>query len=67
MDEYPPNPKCVAMEFYKAILMETVGNDLHVTEFQSMDLKGYFPKSLMNKVMAKLVLDQLEKTCDFIR
>ena len=50
MEEYPVAKDCVRMEFFKASQIEQVGNDIHIIEFQTMDLKGYFPKSIMNKV-----------------
>ena len=58
-DDIPPAPDAVRMEFFKATQYEQVGNDLHFLEFQQMDMKGYFPKSLMNKVMSSICLDHI--------
>jgi hypothetical protein len=48
--EVPCDPNCVRMQYFKVSQIEQVGNDLHAIEFQSMDLQGYFPKALMNKL-----------------
>jgi hypothetical protein len=48
--EIPCDPKCVRMQYFKASQIEQKGDDLHAIEFQSMDLQGYFQKSLMNNV-----------------
>lgn len=38
------------MEFFECECMETIGQDIHLTKFRAMDLNGYFPKSIMNKI-----------------
>jgi hypothetical protein len=48
--DVPCDPNCVRIQYFKAAQIEQVGEDLHTVEFQSMDLQGYFPKSLMNKI-----------------
>jgi hypothetical protein len=48
--DVPCDPNCVRMQYFKASQIEQVGEDLHTVEFQSMDLQGYFPKTLMNKI-----------------
>jgi len=50
--QYPLNDKCVRMYCFVCQLYEQVGDDVHITEFRQMDLNGYFPKSMMNKVMS---------------
>ena len=41
---------CVEVTCFKYGVYEQVGNDVVAHEAQTMDLKGYFPKSLMNKL-----------------
>jgi hypothetical protein len=67
MEEYPVKPNCVRMDFFKGSQIEVVGNDIHITEFQTMDLKGYFPKSIMNKVQSKMLLERCEMTFGFVQ
>jgi len=43
-------------------LYEQVGDDVHITEFRQMDLNGYFPKSMMNKVMSVSAQDSMLST-----
>lgn len=42
--------ECVVITLFKTGIYEQVGNDVVALEAQTMDLKGYFPKSLMNKL-----------------
>lgn len=41
----------IRMDFYKASLIEQIGEDIKITEYQTMDLKGYFPARLMNMMI----------------
>jgi len=54
----PKNTGAVRMEFFCASEIQKKGNDVHLTEFQQMDLKGYFPTMVMNKLMATVCLDR---------
>ena len=49
-DDVPCSPDAVRCQYFKGGQYEQKGDDLHCLEFQSMDLMGYFPKSLMNKL-----------------
>jgi len=51
-DDVPVKAGCVRMEIFKATHVEQVGEDIELTEFSNFDLKGYFPSSLFNMVMA---------------
>ena len=42
-------------------------NAYDYTEFDCVDLKGYFPARLMNMVMASTVKGEFAKLYDFIR
>ena len=42
---------------FQAVVMEQVGADIKTTSFVSYDIKGYFPKILMNIAFA----DQAKK------
>lgn len=45
------------MYSYTASRFEQIGSDVRVTEFRQMDLKGYFPTSMMNKICSTAALD----------
>ena len=65
IDDHPDCPKntgAVRMEYWSALVTRQVGEDIHSTEFQQMDLKGYFPTMLMNQVMSKIILDRQNVT-----
>jgi hypothetical protein len=53
-DEIPEIPDAIRMDMYKATLCWNVDGDLHLTEFTSMNLRGYFPIRLMNMVMSSM-------------
>ena len=57
----------VAAQFMKAGTYEQVGDDVFAHECQTMDLKGYFPKSLMNKLQATLTSDNAKATYDIMK
>ena len=48
-------------------MVEQVGNDLVLTNFESADMKGYIPKSLLNMLtgaMAQKGMRDLQKNID---
>lgn len=45
---------------YTAARYEQIGDDVRVTEFRQMDLKGYFPTSMMNKICSAAALDSVK-------
>ena len=45
---------------YTAARYEQIGSDVRVTEFRQMDLKGYFPTSMMNKICSTAALDSVK-------
>ena len=47
----PEIPGVIRMQMFKAIRAEQVGNDIHLTDFSSVDMKGYFPKRLLNMMI----------------
>jgi len=54
-DDIPVAKGCIRMEQYKASMVwNDEAGDLHLTEFSSFDLKGYFPKALLNMVMSSM-------------
>mmetsp|Transcript_2637 Transcript_2637/g.4098 ORF Transcript_2637/g.4098 Transcript_2637/m.4098 type:complete len:185 (+) Transcript_2637:588-1142(+) len=54
-DDVPVAKGCIRMEQYKAtMLWNDDAGDMHMTEFSSFDLKGYFPKALLNMVMSSM-------------
>ena len=57
-EDVPCDPNCVRMQFFKISKCEQKGDDIHAVECWSMDLQGYFPKSMMNKISAAILLDQ---------
>lgn len=61
--ERPDTPHAqgvVRMYNYIASRYEQIGNNVRVTEFRQMDLKGYFPTSMMNKIGSKAALDSVK-------
>ena len=61
--ERPDTPDvqgCVRMYNYTAARYEQIGNNVRVTEFRQMDLKGYFPTSMMNKICSTAALDSVK-------
>lgn len=65
--DHPCPDGCIAAKFYKRGYYEQVGNDVIVHECQTMDLKGYFPKSLMNKLQASLTSDNAKATYEIMK
>ena len=57
-----PNPECVRMEFFKIKIWEQQGDDLLCNEAQTVDLSGYFPKSVLNKLQSSIILDSAKQT-----
>ena len=57
----------VAAHLVKYGIYEQVGDDVHAYECQTMDLKGYFPKSLMNKLQATLTSDNAKATYEIMK
>ena len=49
-EDTPANPDCVRMEFFKMRIYEQVGADVICKEAQVVDISGYFPKSVLNKL-----------------
>ena len=60
-DDVPVKKGCVRMEMFKATQIEQVGDDCVLTEFSNFDLKGYFPSSLFNMVMAQAAKEGMKK------
>ena len=60
-DDIPVKSGCVRMEIFKATHVEQVGEDVVLTEFSNFDLKGYFPSSLFNMVMAQAAKEGMKK------
>ena len=54
-DLAPRRPKVIRIEFFKASLVEEKGPDLTILEFQTMNLKGYFPARLINMMFSAQV------------
>ena len=56
---------------FKAIKVEQVGPDVELTDFSSMDMKGYFPMRLMNmmigSMMPKMLKNQRKKLDDLMK
>lgn len=70
-DDYPEQPGVVRMQMFKAVKVEQVGNDVELTDFSSMDMKGYFPMRLMNmmigSMMPKMLKSQRAKLNDLMK
>ena len=54
-DLMPEKEGIIRMDHYKASLFEQKGDDLHLVDFTSTDMKGYYPPRLMNMIMAGMV------------
>ena len=54
-DLMPEQEGFIRMEQCKASMSEQKGEDLHMTEFSNMNLKGYFPVRLMNMVLGSMI------------
>jgi len=65
--DHPCPDGCVAAKFMKRGIYEQVGDDVIAHECQTMDLKGYFPKSLMNKLQATLTSDNAKATYEIMK
>ena len=44
------------MEIHKSTMVEQVGDDLVMTNFECADMKGYIPKSLLNMLTGAMVM-----------
>jgi hypothetical protein len=64
-------PGVIRMQMFKAVRVEQVGEDIHLTDFSSMDMKGYFPKRLMNMMlgtmMPKMIKTQRERLSEMMK
>ena len=61
-DKHPTPDGCVRAKFFKLGFYTQEGPDVHFHEAQSFDLNGYFPKTLMNKLQATVLLDNAKAT-----
>jgi len=59
-DDIPHNPDCVRMMYYKSMMMTQEGPDMRITQFENMDMRGYFPTSLMNMIISQNTSDMLK-------
>ena len=57
----------VEATLFKRGIYEQVGSDVVAEEAQTMDLKGYFPKTLMNKLQATLCSDNAKSTYEIMK
>jgi len=61
-DDVPVAKGCIRMEQFKASMMwNDDQGDMHITEFSSFDLKGYFPKALLNMVMSSMAQQSVKQ------
>ena len=58
-DDYPHEDDAVRMMYYKTQIYTQEGPDLKLTQFESVDLRGYFPASLMNMIISQYTVDSL--------
>lgn len=59
-DEYPElEGGLVKMGYYKGMQIEEKDGDLYLTQFDTIDLGGYFPKRLLNMILAQFTSDSL--------
>jgi len=55
LPEYPISPDVVRLEYFRCQMVREIDGDLHTTGFSNIDFKGYFPASLMNMILSKMV------------
>ena len=51
-EDAPEVPGVIRMQMFKGVKIQQVGNDIELSDFSSIDLKGYFPLRLMNMMLA---------------
>ena len=66
-DDFPELDDCVRMKYYKAQMFTQEGPDMRVTTFENVDLRGYFPSSLMNMIMSTYTVDSLRGFYEVIK
>ena len=40
------------MMYYKSDMYTQEGNDIRLVQFENMDMRGYFPSSMMNMIIS---------------
>lgn len=58
----PEIPGVVRIQMFKAVKIEQVGDDIVLTDFSNMDMKGYFPMRLMNMMVATRMPEMIKTT-----
>jgi len=58
-DDIPHADDAVRMMYYKSIVWTQEGPDARMTQFENMDLRGYFPASLMNMIISQYTVDSI--------
>ena len=52
------------IEVHKSTMIEQVGDDLVMTNFDCADMKGYIPKSLLNMLIGAMVMKGMKNLKD---
>lgn len=58
-DDIPEHDGAVRMMYYKSNMDTQEGADVRIVQFESMDLRGYFPASMMNMIISQYTADSL--------
>ena len=61
LPEYPETPGVVRVEIFKTMMLVQEGEDLKVTDFSHLDLKGYFPVRIMNMMLGTMMSKNIPK------
>ena len=59
-DDIPEHDGAVRMMYYKSIMYTQEGPDMRIVQFENMDLRGYFPSSMMNMIISQYTADSLK-------
>ena len=59
-DDFPHVDDAVRMMYYKSMVWTQDGPDVRFTQFENMDLRGYFPASLMNMIISQYTVDSIQ-------
>ena len=60
--DYPVKANVVRLEYFRLQMVEEKEGDLYTTCFSKIDFKGYFPTSLMNLILADLIVGGKKST-----
>lgn len=59
-DDSPEHDDAVRMMYYRSNMDTQEGPDLRIVQFENMDLRGYFPSSMMNMIISQYTADSLK-------